>query len=181
MRWMFKDKQPGQKENLMSNMLRMYEYTVYTLKNACFETNIFSWNLPLLIGSTSLARCVTIPMALPTYARLCEESGAENNVALVALCAGQSYHSCHDIFRILPSTDIISFFILKQTQLDVLKTHTHHTHTHCWTDWRWVDFFWFLREFLSKSFACLAALSLSSYWWGVLVKNHQPRIIIIIT
>ncbi|CAK9109165.1 Plastidal glycolate/glycerate translocator 1 [Durusdinium trenchii] len=35
-------------------------------------------------------RCVTIPMALPTYARLCEESGAENNVALVALCAGLS-------------------------------------------------------------------------------------------
>ena len=27
-------------------------------------------------------------MALPTYARLCEVSGAENNVALVALCAG---------------------------------------------------------------------------------------------
>ncbi|CAE7265598.1 PLGG1 [Symbiodinium natans] len=35
-------------------------------------------------------RCVTIPMALPTYARLCEVSGAENNVALVALCAGVS-------------------------------------------------------------------------------------------
>ncbi|CAE7600287.1 PLGG1, partial [Symbiodinium necroappetens] len=27
-------------------------------------------------------RCVTIPMALPTYARLCDASGAENNVAL---------------------------------------------------------------------------------------------------
>lgn len=35
-------------------------------------------------------RCVTIPMALPTYARLCDASGAENNVALVALCAGVS-------------------------------------------------------------------------------------------
>eukprot|EP00435_Cladocopium_sp_Y103_P045905 s256_g13.t1 len=35
-------------------------------------------------------RCVTIPMALPTYDRLCQASGAENNVALVALCAGVS-------------------------------------------------------------------------------------------
>lgn len=35
-------------------------------------------------------RCVTIPMALPTYDRLCQASGAENNVALVALCAGSS-------------------------------------------------------------------------------------------
>ncbi|CAJ1386488.1 unnamed protein product [Effrenium voratum] len=35
-------------------------------------------------------RCVTIPMALPTFSRLCEASGAENNVALVALCAGVS-------------------------------------------------------------------------------------------
>jgi len=35
-------------------------------------------------------RCVTIPMALPTYDRLCLCSGAENNVALVALCAGLS-------------------------------------------------------------------------------------------
>ena len=31
---------------------------------------------------------MTIPMALPTYDRLCQVSGAENNVALVALCAG---------------------------------------------------------------------------------------------
>ena len=29
-------------------------------------------------------------MALPTYARLCDASGAENNVALVALCAGRA-------------------------------------------------------------------------------------------
>ena len=35
-------------------------------------------------------RCVTIPMALPTYDRLCQASGAENNVALVALCAGRN-------------------------------------------------------------------------------------------
>jgi len=35
-------------------------------------------------------RCVTIPMALPTYARLCESSGSEGNVAFVALCAGIS-------------------------------------------------------------------------------------------
>ena len=36
----------------------------------------------------NFVRCVTIPMALPTFSRLCEASGAENNVALVALCAG---------------------------------------------------------------------------------------------
>lgn len=29
-------------------------------------------------------------MALPTYDRLCDASGATNNVALVALCAGVS-------------------------------------------------------------------------------------------
>lgn len=43
--------------------------------------------------STSIAatmRCVTIPMGLPTYSRLCSEEGVEGNVALVALCAGIS-------------------------------------------------------------------------------------------
>lgn len=48
---------------------------------------------PLLGISPDMAlaatmRCVTIPMALPTYAVLCEASGGENNVAFVALCAG---------------------------------------------------------------------------------------------
>jgi len=33
-------------------------------------------------------RCVTIPMALPTYAMLCEADGREGNIAFVALCAG---------------------------------------------------------------------------------------------
>merc|ERR1711948_150969 len=33
---------------------------------------------------------VTVPMALPTYARLCEASCSEGNVAFVALCAGVS-------------------------------------------------------------------------------------------
>lgn len=33
-------------------------------------------------------RCVTVPMAVPTHARLCEEAGSAENVAFVALCAG---------------------------------------------------------------------------------------------
>ena len=50
--------------------------------------NLLALPPPVGFRSHAVARCVTIPMALPTYARLCEESGAENNVALVALCAG---------------------------------------------------------------------------------------------
>jgi len=34
-------------------------------------------------------------MALPTYDRLCQASGAENNVALVALCAGTQPMESH--------------------------------------------------------------------------------------
>lgn len=40
----------------------------------------------VLLASTM--RCVTIPMALPTYSFLCKESGMEGDLALVALCAG---------------------------------------------------------------------------------------------
>jgi len=38
----------------------------------------------------SFVRCVTIPMAVPTYGTLCKTDNVEGNVALVALCAGVS-------------------------------------------------------------------------------------------
>lgn len=36
----------------------------------------------------STMRCVTIPLALPSYSRLCETNGSDKHVAFVALCAG---------------------------------------------------------------------------------------------
>lgn len=42
------------------------------------------------VSLAATMRCVTIPMGLPTYARLCEADHAEGNLAVMALCAAVS-------------------------------------------------------------------------------------------
>jgi len=89
---------------LVATGVQMFQYRsrVQTLGPALLGTT-FIMSLANILGTVAVApmlgispelslastvRCVTVPMALPTYARLCEVSGMEGNVAFVALSAG---------------------------------------------------------------------------------------------
>merc|ERR1712032_1341163 len=57
------------------------------------------------VSIAATMRCVTIPIGLPTYERLCRADGREGNVSLMALCALMS-----SLFGFVLTKNVLSSF-----------------------------------------------------------------------